>query len=256
MRQVPPFIDFQGKTVMVTGASSGIGKAIAVELGRRNAFTVLLGRNVVNLEKTACDIGNNCCKIVEFDLLRIDQIADAVRRFAKEHGPIYGISHAAGVVETRPLASFRMDSFRGMMDVNCAAGIELAKAACRRDVMESDGGAVVFISSIYGHIGMAGQIGYSATKGAILSAAKAMAVELARRNIRVNTISPGLVVTPMTDEAMTKLPSGHFEQLKQLHPLGIGTPEDVARAAVFLLAPENRWVTGIDFIIDGGYTAA
>jgi NAD(P)-dependent dehydrogenase (short-subunit alcohol dehydrogenase family) len=102
---------------------------------------------------------------------------------------------------------------------------------------------------------MPGEVSYSASKGAILAASRAMAVELARRKIRVNTLSPGLVKTGMTDVAFSVLSEKHRKELEDDHPLGIGTPEDVARAAVFLLAPQNTWITGINLVIDGGYTA-
>jgi NAD(P)-dependent dehydrogenase (short-subunit alcohol dehydrogenase family) len=102
---------------------------------------------------------------------------------------------------------------------------------------------------------MAGQIGYSATKGAVSAAVRSMAVELARRKIRVNSISPALVHTRLSDAALQRLDPARVQHLESLHPLGPGTPEDVARAAAFLLAPETRWITGTDLVIDGGYTA-
>jgi NAD(P)-dependent dehydrogenase (short-subunit alcohol dehydrogenase family) len=141
------------------------------------------------------------------------------------------------------------------MEVNLTSGIELARAVCRRDIMTDEGGAVLFVSSIYARVGMAGQISYSASKGAITSAARAIAVELARRRIRVNSLSPGLVRTQMTEVALGKLSPSQVKELEDAHPLGTGRPEDVARAAAFLLAPQNPWITGIDLVIDGGYTA-
>ena len=121
--------------------------------------------------------------------------------------------------------------------------------------MDQDGGTILFMSSIYSRVGMPGQIGYAGSKGAVVAASRAMAIELARRNIRVNTLSPGFVRTPMTDEALAKLSDSQVKKIEDAHPLGTGSPEDVARAAVFLLAPQNRWITGIDLVIDGGYTA-
>ena len=142
-----------------------------------------------------------------------------------------------------------------MLNVNLIAGIELARAISRRDVMEPDGGSILLMSSIYGRVGMPGQIGYAGSKGAVVAAARAMAIELARRNIRVNTLSPGFVKTPMTEEALAKLSEQQVKKIEDAHPLGTGTTEDVARAAAFLLAPQNRWITGVDLVIDGGYTA-
>jgi NAD(P)-dependent dehydrogenase (short-subunit alcohol dehydrogenase family) len=142
-----------------------------------------------------------------------------------------------------------------MLDVNLTAAIELARAVCRRDVMTEAGGALIFITSIYGTVGMPGQIAYSATKGALQSAARSMAIELARRKIRVNTLSPGLVHTPMTKTALSLLSTEQIHEIESNHPLGVGTPSDVAHAAAFLLAPQTTWITGTDLVIDGGYTA-
>jgi NAD(P)-dependent dehydrogenase (short-subunit alcohol dehydrogenase family) len=142
-----------------------------------------------------------------------------------------------------------------MMDVNLSAGLELARIMCRKDILTEEGGSLLFVASIYGWVGMPGQIAYSATKGAMLAAARAMAVELARRRVRVNTLSPGLVHTPMTEAAFHLLSTQQVHDLETAYPLGAGQPEDVARAAAFLLAPQNRWITGTDLIIDGGYTA-
>ena len=113
----------------------------------------------------------------------------------------------------------------------------------------------MFISSIYAIVGKPGQIGYSAVKGAVTSAARAMAVELAKRKIRVNVLSPGLVHTEMTRKVMAVLTEQQVKEIEDGHLLGTGTPDDVARAAIFLLAPQSTWITGTDFVIDGGYTA-
>ena len=252
---IEPFIDFQEKQVLVTGASSGIGRAIAVELGRRNAKPILLGRNREALVQTSALIGRDRCHILPLDLAISDAILPAVRSAVAQRGRIYGLCHAAGIVETRPMSAIKLESLRSMMEINLTAGIELARVVCRRDIMTDEGGAVLFISSVYGRVGMAGQISYSASKGAVTAAARAMAIELARRDIRVNSLSPGLVRTHMTEAAFGKLSSTQVKELEEAHPLGQGRPEDVAHAAVFLLAPQSRWITGVDMVVDGGYTA-
>ena len=250
-----PFLDFEGKKVVVTGASSGIGRAIAIELSRHGAGLILIGRNKQQLEETASSFNTDDCHIINLDLSNHAEIVPRIRGVGKTVGRLYGLCHSAGIVETRPLSSSKTEGLSAMLNVNFIAGMELARAVCRRDVLEPDGGSIVLISSIYGNVGVAGQIGYAGSKGAVTSAARAMAIELARRNIRVNTLSPGFVRTLMTEAALTKLTEQQVKKIEEAHPLGTGTPEDVARAAAFLLAPQNRWITGIDLVIDGGYTA-
>src|SRR5262249_23254247 len=108
--------------------------------------------------------------------------------------------------------------------------------------------------SVYAHVGAPGQTGYSASKGAIVAAIRSLALELAPRHLRVNCLSPGLVHTAMTDAAHSRLTAEQWAQIEAMHPLGAGQPEDVARAAAFLMDPRNTWITGTDLIIDGGYT--
>ena len=250
-----PFIDFKGRNVIVTGASSGIGRAISIQLSRCGATVVLIGRNRERLEETAAQLATRDPYVVCLDLTLHSEIVPKIRALSKEIGRIYGLCHCAGIVETRPLSSYKIEGLNAMMDINVTAGIELARVICRRDIMEETGGSILFVSSIYGHVGMPGQIVYSASKGAISAAARAMAMELARRNIRVNIISPGLIRTPMVEESFSKLSADQVKKIEESFPLGIGRPEDVAKAACFLLAPQSRWITGIDMVVDGGYTA-
>jgi NAD(P)-dependent dehydrogenase (short-subunit alcohol dehydrogenase family) len=246
---------FGGRWILVTGASSGLGQAIAVALSRAGANVVLLGRDEVRLETTVRQLEGRPHRTALVDLAQVGSISEVVSGIARECGPLYGMCHAAGLVQTRPLAVTTAESVRTLMDVNFVAGLELARSICRRDAMLPEGGSLLFISSVYGRVGVAGQIGYAATKGAIAAAVRALAIELARRNIRVNSLSPGLVMTPMTEAAFSVLSSEQIERIRAAHPLGIGQPEDVARVAAFMLSPAARWITGVDVPVDGGYTA-
>ena len=255
MVEATNFLDFAGRWVLVSGASSGIGQAIATELSAHGCGVVLCGRDAERLAQTSATLGGAPHRALILDLAQHDAILPAVQRMRADVGPIYGLCHAAGIVETRPLAANTVDVVRAQLDINLIAGLELARAVCRRDVLTPEGGSLLFISSVYGRVGMPGQIGYCATKGAVASAVRALAIELARRKVRANCISPGLVFTQMTQHTLAMLSAEHVERLKAAHPLGPGTPQDVARAAVFLLAPATRWITGADLAVDGGFTA-
>lgn len=246
---------FEGKTIVVSGASSGIGRAIAIHLARQGAGLVLIGRDRDRLEDTAKRADARVCRIVQLDLADVTAIMPAVKEAASTLGRLYGLCHAAGTVDTLPLSAAGPEKLQTMMQVNYVAGVELARSVTRRDFLSEEGGSVLFISSIYGLIGKPGQIAYSGSKGAVTAAARAMAIELARRNVRVNVLSPGMVRTEMTERALAGLSTQQVQALKDAHPLGFGSPDDVAPAATFLLSPESRWITGVDLVVDGGCSA-
>jgi NAD(P)-dependent dehydrogenase (short-subunit alcohol dehydrogenase family) len=185
----------------------------------------------------------------------VSSIMPTVKEAASTLGRLYGLCHAAGMVDTLPLSATGPEKLQAMMQVNYVAGVELARSVTRRDLLSEQGGAILFVSAIYGLIGKPGQIAYSGSKGAVIAAARAMAIELARRNVRVNVLSPGLVRTEMTERALAGLSTQQVQVLKDTHPLGLGSPDDVAHAAVFLLSPDSKWITGANLVADGGCSA-
>jgi NAD(P)-dependent dehydrogenase (short-subunit alcohol dehydrogenase family) len=246
---------FQDRWVVVSGASSGIGRAIGVHLASLGARVVLMGRNVQRLQETAAQIGAADRSVVcPLDLADLAGIAPALRVVATRTGRLYGLCHAAGLSMTLPLSATKPERVRSIMDVNFQAGLELSRVFVERSVLSEDGGSVLWISSVYAHVGAPGQIAYCATKGAIAAAVRAMALELAPRRVRVNSVSPGMVKTAMTDAAASGMTAEQWSRIEALHPLGTGDVQDVARAASFLLDPLNTWITGTDMVIDGGYS--
>lgn len=253
--ELEPFVDFAGRTVLVTGASSGIGRAIARQLAGLGARLIITGRDENRLSATAEALGHSLLGCLQFDLSRTEQILPEITGVISRHGPIYGFCHSAGLIETRPINLISSAGLAAMMTVNLSAGIEIARVLLRRGNMPDDGASMLFVASIAARIAAPGQIAYSASKGALVSAARSLAVEVARRRIRVNSISPGFVQSHMSDVATQNLSDLQRQAIADLHPLGIGRPEDVARGAAFLLAPQNSWITGSDLVVDGGFCA-
>jgi NAD(P)-dependent dehydrogenase (short-subunit alcohol dehydrogenase family) len=250
-----PFIDFQGKKVIVTGASCGIGRAIAEQLSQVGANLVLIGRDRGRLTEARALLQTGEHHILLMDLRDQSNIVPIITKFANQYGRIYGMCHAARVDETRPLSSSNVTTLYSILEMNLVAGIELSRGICRHDVMEESGGSILFLSSIAARVGIAGRVGYAASHGGISAAARSLAIELARRRIRVNTLSPGLVQKGMAPKVLSKLTATQIRNIENSHPLGIGQIQDVARVAAFLLAPQSSWITGQDLVVDGGYTA-
>jgi NAD(P)-dependent dehydrogenase (short-subunit alcohol dehydrogenase family) len=246
-----PFAD---RWIIVSGASSGIGRAISVALAEQGARIALIGRNDDRLRDVARSLGPPDRSTTHvLDLANADAIAEGVRAIAARTGPVYGLCHSAGVNQTLPLSATKPNRARAIVDINFSAGLELARAFVERSVLAEDGGSMLWISSVAAHVGAPGQIAYCASKGAVAAAVRAMAIELAPRHVRVNSLSPGLVQTEMSDTTRSRLTPDQWTRIIDQHPLGVGRPEDVARAAAFLLQPGSRWITGADLVVDGGY---
>ena len=246
----------KGKNVIITGASSGIGKACAIACSEAGANVFLIARDKNRLEETLRSLSEGNHTYLSFDLSNVNEISSIISDYTKNYGPLYGLIHSAGIENTIPLQFCNAETYIEMFKINVVAGFELAKCLSKKTNCDiSIGASYIFISSVMGTLGQEGKTAYSSSKGALISGAKSMAIELARKSIRVNTISPAIVETEMTKKMFETLPQESYNKIKEMHPLGFGCPEDVAFASVYLLSDASRWVTGTNLIIDGGYSA-
>lgn len=244
----------EGKNILITGASSGLGRQCAIECSRIGARVVLLGRNMERLEETLSSLSGEGHSICAFDLLDSSQIPVKVSEIVSQMGKLDGIVHSAGVSGVYPLNVMTEERMLGMFKTNVLSAIELTREVVKKKNFNPEGGSVIFISSVMGVVGEKGKSLYSMTKGALLSGARSLACELAVRKIRVNCISPGAVLTPINAKLPYMANEDARKELTAKHPLGLGNPIDVANGAIYLLSDASRWVTGQNLIIDGGYS--
>lgn len=253
---MPNPLDLSGRTIVVTGASSGIGRETSIVLGELGARLVLAGRRRDELERTAAALPPGDHRIESFELTNLDAIPAWLKGVADAIGPLDDLVHSAGVHFTLPLRATTPQQFSDLMRVNVDAAFALAKGFRQKGVRRAGSSSgVVFLSSVMGIVGQTGISAYSASKGALVSLTKSLALELARENIRVNAVAPGVVRTRMAEGVEQKLLAEQYQAIEALHPLGTGTPRDVAYAIAFLLAETGRWITGTTLVVDGGYTA-
>lgn len=249
-------IDLKGKNIIITGASSGIGRECAVQCSKCGANVILLGRDKERLEETMSLLDKSVkSKYYAIDLVKYNDVGEWINQISEEFFPISGLINSAGISTTLPLKLATPEKINDFYNINVTAGINLTKLIAQKGIISDTGGSIVFISSVMGVVGEAGKTIYSLTKGALISGVKSMAVELAIKNIRVNCVSPGVVETPMSKNAVYSKNEESYEKIKKLHPLGLGKTTDVANLIMFLMSDLSGWITGTNLIIDGGYTA-
>jgi 3-oxoacyl-[acyl-carrier protein] reductase len=239
---VTEFCRLDGRVALVTGASRGIGRAIALELGRAGAEVVVGYRSgVEDAEAVAAEIGG---RAAQADVSDPEQAA----RLVDEAGDIDILVNNAGLTRDGLIARMSDDDWRTVIDTNLGGVFATCRAAAR-GMMKRRSGAIVNLSSVVGVHGNPGQTNYAASKAGIIGFTKALARELATRNVRANVIAPGYIQTALTDV----LPEAVTEALLGATPLGrLGSPEDVAGAVRFLCSDEASFITGEVLLVDGG----
>lgn len=238
----------KGKTILVTGASSGIGQATAVECAQMGAEVVITGRDTERLQATA-DLVENLKAQIAADLTNQED----VERLVASLPPLDGAVLCAGNSTTLPLQFGSREKFDEMFNVNFFAPVELLRLMYKKKVLQK-GASVVLIASIGGtHSFMPGNGVYGASKAALNSLMKYAAREYASRKIRVNSICPGMVDTPLIHRGT--ITEEQLAEDAKRYPLGrYGKPDDIANGVVYLLSDASSWLTGHDLVIDGGFS--
>ena len=244
-----PF-SLEGKRVLITGASSGIGRQIAISCSQMGATVIGTGRDASKLDETLGLLSGSDHLMVPADLTQASGRDSVLTSIAD---PREGLVHCAGISRLSPVRMMNEAHLLEIMAINVNAPMLLTQALLKKQKIQ-DGGSILFISSIAAHIGVAGVAGYSGSKAALIAMMRCLAMEVVKRKIRVNCLSPSLVETPLFEAMELQSGTSSMEQKRNDHPLGFGKPEDIANASVFFLSKASRWITGTTLVMDGGLT--
>lgn len=244
-------MSFSGKRILITGASSGIGCACASKLHEAGAHVIPISRN----ESALLNLGFVGSQVYALDLTDEAALKSLASRLKTEVGSVDGCVLAAGVHSFRPLVMESFTDIHRPWAINVQSCLGLL-ALLMKNRLIAKGGSVVLFSSAAAHQAGGGASSYASTKGALEAATSSLAIEFAPQRIRVNAVCPGVVRTPMSDRFLSKLTPEQVRQLEARHPLGFGSPEDVALPVLFLLSDHARWMTGTVLRVDGGFAIA
>lgn len=247
-------MSLENKNIIVTGGASGIGKAAAIEISKLGGNVLLVDIDEMGMKQTLSSCSDSSRGEV-IDLQDNEAIADTLKSEAKIMGKFDGLVHCAGVPSVVPLRMLNSDNYKKVMEINTFAAIELVRNFVSKKVCAASGGSIVLISSVYGVVGSACNLAYTASKAAIIGITKSLGIELASKNIRVNCVAPGFIKTNMAEDVELKFDKSYSEVIESLHPLGWGEAQDIAMGIAFLLSNASKWMTGAVLNIDGGYTA-
>lgn len=247
--------ELNGKNIIITGASSGIGRQCAITASKLGANVILIARNKERLEETYDELKEAQHLSFSQDIIEYDKLEEIVSISVEKVGKISGFVHSAGIEMTLPLRNMRPSYYEKMFATNVISGFECAKIISKKKHLNENGASFVLISSIMGVLGEIGKVAYCSSKGALIAGCKAMALELAPKKVRINCILPGVVQTEMINKMFDRFSEDSKKAIVDMHPLGFGKPEDIANICAFLLSDAARWITGTNLVIDGGYSA-
>ena len=253
--QFNPF-SLEGKVIVISGAASGIARQCAISCSKMGAKLILLDLNEEGLKETMTMVDRPEDHFwASVNLLEYEKVGAIIKEAVEKVGRINGLLNCAGISTTNLFKLTKPEELDKFFHVNVYTGYFLTQECTRMGNLAKEGGSVVFFSSVAGSLGETGKSTYGMTKAALLNLAKHLACELARKKVRVNSISPGAICTPINMNLPHMKDPEKRAALEAQHLLGLGETEDIANACIYLLSDASRWVTGTNLFVDGGFTA-
>ncbi|MBE6097704.1 MAG: SDR family oxidoreductase [Schwartzia succinivorans] len=241
--------NFANRRFIVTGATSGMGRQVAIELAEAGAIVLAMGRREDCLQELKKAFPDNIIP-ASLDIRDDGKFEEYIREFVQKYGKLNGVVHAAGIIESTPLRTYDEEKAKEIMDISFWRGIRLVQLTNKAKYAEHGCSSILF-SSVAAHIGEKGLFAYSASKAALQVAVRTLAKEIYKNSKRINTISPGWVKTEMTQKELET--TAVNPEIFNRHLLGLGESQYVSGMILFLLSDRAKWITGQDFVIDGGY---
>ena len=252
--QFNPF-SLEGKVVVISGAASGIARQCAINCSKMGAKLILLDLNEEGLKETTTMVDRPEEHYwASVNLLEYEKVGAIIKEAVEQVGRINGLLNCAGISTTNLFKLTKPEELDKFFHVNVYTGYFLAQECTKMGNLSKDGGSIVFFSSVAGSFGEVGKSTYGMTKAALLNLAKHLACEMARKNVRVNSISPGAICTPINMNLPHMKDPEKRAALEAQHLLGLGETDDIANACIYLLSDASRWVTGTNLFVDGGFS--